>query len=166
MTFISKSAFYRTITESAVDRLLMELTNEKQERAALERVTQSQAEEFLARLDRLQRYIILQPVQSLVRSSDVGQLYAFPLVVALKRVWGLDESSASRDPSVFTFYLTTCFPTSITTFTPFFCRENDDLLSRLSQSILRSEEVPVALEAMQVQHMTSHHITSLRNRYP
>lgn len=60
---ISNSVFYRTITESAVDRLLMELTNEKQERAALERVTQSQAEEFLARLDRLQRYIILQPVQ-------------------------------------------------------------------------------------------------------
>lgn len=47
------------------------------------------------------------------------------------------------------------------TFIPsFLCRENDNLLSRLSQSILRSEEVPVALEAIQVQHITSNHITA------
>jgi hypothetical protein len=47
------------------------------------------------------------------------------------------------------------------TFIPsFLCRENDNLLSRLSQSILRSEEVPVALEAMQVQHITSHHFVT------
>jgi hypothetical protein len=59
---ISYSIFDRTITESAVDRLLMELTSEKQERTALERATQSQAEEFLARLDRLQRYIAAHPI--------------------------------------------------------------------------------------------------------
>jgi hypothetical protein len=59
---ISYSFCYRTITESAVDRLLMELTNEKQERTALEQATQSQAEEFLARLDRLQRYIAAHPI--------------------------------------------------------------------------------------------------------
>lgn len=78
---ISYSNFDLTITESAVDRLLMELTSEKQERTALEQATQSQAEEFLARLDRLQRYIAWQPTQSLVRSSDVCQLYALPLPV-------------------------------------------------------------------------------------
>ena len=59
---LTNSVYDRTITESAVDRLLMELTSEKQERAALEQATQSQAEEFLARLDRLQRYIALQPI--------------------------------------------------------------------------------------------------------
>jgi hypothetical protein len=69
----------------------------------------------------------------------------------------------------YTLYLTSCSPSPspMATFIPsFLCRENDNLLSRLSQSILRSEEVPAALEAMQVQHITSHHMTSRRNRYP
>jgi hypothetical protein len=62
---ISYSNFDRTITESAVDRLLMELTSEKQERTALEQATQGQAEEFLARLDILQRYIAAHPITCL-----------------------------------------------------------------------------------------------------
>ena len=45
------------LTELAVDRLLVELSEEKQERASLERATQNQAVEFLARLEKLQRYV-------------------------------------------------------------------------------------------------------------
>jgi hypothetical protein len=60
-----------------------------------------------------------------------------------------------------TLYLTSCSPSPMATFIPsFLYRENDNLLSRLSQSILRSEEVPVALEAMQVHHITSLHLVT------
>lgn len=67
-------------------------------------------------------------------------------------LWFLLEADI---PDLFLFFVRYSFNSSLL----LFFRENDTLLSRLSQSVLRSEEVPVALEAIQVQHFTSLHST-------
>lgn len=63
-----------TRKESAVDHLLSDLTEEKKARAELERGTQTQAVEFLSRLEKLQREndsLLAQLSQSMMRSEEV-----------------------------------------------------------------------------------------------
>ena len=50
---------YLSHAETAVDRLLGDLADEKQSRETLERATHGQAKEFLTRLEKLQRSALL-----------------------------------------------------------------------------------------------------------